>query len=118
MRRTNRQQFLADHERLDVPAFSMSAVSTEQNTSRILKGLWRRVAPYAREQDSHIVEREAIVPGGMFLGRALGEHWAVAFPFDPNPNVKPAALTVIDKNRFPREALIEAAVRVALPHLQ
>jgi pimeloyl-ACP methyl ester carboxylesterase len=114
MRRTNRQKFLADHERLQVPAFSISAVSTEDNTSKILKGLWKRVAPYAQEQDSHIVEREAIVPGGQFLGRALGDHWAVAFPFDRNPKVKPAALHVIDKNRFPREALIEAAVRVAL----
>jgi pimeloyl-ACP methyl ester carboxylesterase len=114
MRRTNRQKFLADHERLTVPAFSISAVSTRDGTSTILRGLWDRVAPYAQEQDSHIVEREQIVPGGVFLGRALGDHWAVAFPFDPNPNVKPSALRAIDKNRFPREALIEAAVRVAL----
>ena len=114
MQRKNRQQFLAEHERLKVPAFSISAVSTKDNTSKILKGLWDHVAPFAQEQDSHIVEREAIVPGGQFLGRALGDHWAVAFPFDPNPKVSPAALSVIDKNRFPREALIEAAVRVAL----
>ena len=67
-----------------------------------------------KSRELHIVERDAIVPGGLFLGRALGNHWAVAFPFDPNPNVKPRALRVIDKNRFPREALIEAAVRVAL----
>jgi len=118
MKRTNRQQFLADHEHLTVPAFSISAVSTEDTTSKILKGLWKRVAIYAQEQDSHIVEREAIVPGGLFLGRALGDHWAVAFPFDPNPKVKPAALGVINKNRFPREALIEAAVRVALRHMR
>lgn len=114
MQRANRQKFLAEHEPLTVPAFSISAVSTKDKTSKILKGLWKRVAPYAQEQDSHIVEREAIVPGGVFLGRALGDHWAVAFPFDPNPKVKPAALRIIDKNRFPREALIEAAVRVAL----
>jgi pimeloyl-ACP methyl ester carboxylesterase len=118
MRRTNRQKFLADHEHLTVPAFSISAVSTEDNTSKILRGLWKRVAPYAQEHDSHIVEREAIVPGGQFLGRALGDHWAVAFPFDPNTKVKPAALKVIDKNKFPREALIEAAVRVALRHMK
>jgi hypothetical protein len=114
MRRANRQKFLAEHERLKVPAFSISAVSTRDNTSRILQGLWDHVAPFAQEQDSHIVEREAIVPGGQFLGRALGDHWAVAFPFDPNPKVSAAALRVIDKNRFPREALIEAAVRVAV----
>ncbi len=114
MRRENRQKFLAEHERLTVPAFSISAVSTRANTSKILQGFWDHVAPFAQEHDSHIVEREAVVPGGQFLGRALGDHWAVAFPFDPNPKVKPSALGVIDKNKFPREALIEAAVRVAL----
>jgi hypothetical protein len=114
MQRSNRQKFLAEHERLKVPAFSISAVSTRDNTSKILQGLWDHVAPFAQEHDSHIVEREAIVPGGQFLGRALGDHWAVAFPFDPNPKVSAAALSVINKNRFPREALIEAAVRVAL----
>jgi|RhiMethySRZTD1v2_1073278.scaffolds.fasta_scaffold01575_14 pimeloyl-ACP methyl ester carboxylesterase len=118
MRRENRQKFLADHERLKVSAFSISAVSTKDNTSKILQGLWDHVAPFAQEQDSHIVEREAIVPGGQFLGRALGDHWAVAFPFDPNPKVSAGALRVIDKNRFPREALIEAAVRVAVQSLK
>lgn len=117
MRRTNRQAYLAQHEHLTVPSFSISAVSTEANTSKILKPLWKRIAPYAQEQDSHLVERETIVPGGTFLGRALGDHWAVAFPFDPNPNMPAPAMAVIDKNTFPREALIEAAVRVVLPTL-
>ena len=118
MRRTNRQAFLAQHEHLAVPAFSLSAVSTKENTSKILRPLWDRVAPYAQEQDSHIVEREAIVPGGTFLGRALGDHWAVAVPFDPNDKVRPSALRVIDKNRFPRPALVESAVRMALSSLK
>ena len=117
MRRQVRQEFLAAHEVLKVPAYSISAVSTETKTSKILQPLWRRIRPYAREQDSHIVEREAIVPGGVFLGRALGDHWAVAMPFDPNPKVSEDALEVIDQNRFPRPALIEAAVRIAVRHL-
>jgi pimeloyl-ACP methyl ester carboxylesterase len=114
MRREVRQKFLYDHEPLKVPSFSISAVSTKERTSKILVPLWNRVAPYALEQDSHLVERETIVPGGTFLGRALGDHWAVAFPFDPNPEVKPATLNVINWNKFPRPALIEAAVRIVL----
>jgi pimeloyl-ACP methyl ester carboxylesterase len=117
MRRTNRQAFLARHERLPIPAFSISAVSTRKKTSKILLPLWDRVAPYALEQDSHIVERESIVPGGTFLGRALGDHWAVAMPFDPNMKVSERALKVIDKNKYPRPALIEAALRVAIDKL-
>jgi hypothetical protein len=117
MRRTNRQQFLASHEHLAIPSFSISAVSTRDTTSKILLPLWHRVAPYAQEQDSHLVERETIVPGGTFLGRALGDHWAVAMPFEPNSKVTKKALKWIDHNKYPRPALAEAALRIALQHL-
>lgn len=115
MRRKNRQDFLAA-----VPhnwrAYSISAVSTKDNTSRVLKPLWDRVLPYALEQDSHIVEREALVPGGEYLGRALGDHWAVAMPFTPNDMITGRARRFVDRhvqwNRFPRAPLVEAAVRI------
>ena len=115
MRRDKRQQFLASVAH-NWTAYSISAVSTDKNTSEVLRPLWNRVSPYSKEQDSHIVEREAIVPGGQFLGRALGDHWAVAMPFTPNEKVSPAARRFIDRdiewNRFPRAALVEAAVRI------
>ena len=115
MRREKRQEFLASVPH-DWRAYSVSAVSTKLNTSDVLLPLWKRVSPYAMEQDSHIVERESIVPGGQFLGRALGDHWAVAMPYTPNTNVTPEARRFIDRhvqwNRFPRAALVEAAVRI------
>ena len=116
MLRKNRQEFLAS-----VPhnwtAYSVSAVSVlDTNTSDVLKPLWKRVAPYALEQDSHIVEREALVPGGKYLGRALGDHWAVAMPFTPNDRIMGKARDFVDRrvqwNRFPRAPLVEAAVRI------
>ncbi|MGH9140888.1 MAG: hypothetical protein ACRD2I_07080 [Vicinamibacterales bacterium] len=68
------------------------------------------------------MEREAIVPGGQFLGRALGDHWAVAMPFTPNDQVTPRARRFIDRhiewNRFPRAALLEAAIRVVTEDLK
>ena len=117
MRRETRQKFLAAHERMTTPTFSISAVSTEDTTSKILKPLWERLLPFAREQDSHIMEREAVVPGGKFLGRALGDHWAVAFPFDPNPNVSNRGRELADRNKYPRPALIEAALRTVRAQL-
>jgi pimeloyl-ACP methyl ester carboxylesterase len=115
MRRDTRQKFLAS-----VPhnwrAYSVSAVSKDANTSDVLKPLWNRVAPYAKEQDSHIVEREALVPRGEYLGRALADHWAVAMPFTPNDKIKDKARRFVDRrvqwNRFPRAPLVEAAVRI------
>lgn len=93
------------------------AVSGKHNTSKILRPLWNRLRPYGLEQDSHIVERESVVPGGVFLGRALADHWAVAMPFYGNDKVRKEALHVINHNRYPRPALIEAAVRTVIKDL-
>jgi hypothetical protein len=115
MRRDRRQEFLSSVAH-NWPAYSISAVSGEGNTSDVLKPLWKRVLPYAMEQDSHIVEREALVPAGEYLGRALGDHWAVAMPFTPNDEIKGRARRFVDQrvqwNRFPRSPLVEAAVRI------
>jgi pimeloyl-ACP methyl ester carboxylesterase len=117
MKRDERQRFLAAHDPSAALAYSISAVSSEGQTSRILQGFWREIAPHSLEQDSHIVEGESIVPWGTFLGRALGDHWAVAMPFHGNAKVRPEALKVINRNQFPRPALIEAAVRIAIADL-
>jgi pimeloyl-ACP methyl ester carboxylesterase len=117
MKRENRQKYLARVEH-HWPAYSISAVSEKDNTSVALMPLWKRLQPYAKEQDSHIVEREAMVPGGVFLARALGDHWAVAMPFYGNPKVKESALRIVNHNRFPRTALIEAAVRQVTQDLE
>ena len=119
MRRGNRQKFLAEHNPPEhVLGYSISAVSTRDRTSKILHGFWAHISFYAKEHDTHIVERESILPWGTFLGRALGDHWAVAMPFDPNPKVSDRARRVIDQNKFPREALVEAAVRTAIDDLR
>jgi hypothetical protein len=114
MRREVRQQFLA-RSTSTLPSFSISAVAGEDRMSRALKPLWQRLRRYGREQDSHIVERESIVPWGTFLGRALGDHWAVAMPFEGR--VDADVLEWIDRNHYPRVALIEAAVRYATARL-
>jgi len=108
MRRENRQHFLAT-TLPTVPAYSISAVSGKAKMSNVLMPLWERLRPYAEEQDSHIVEREAIVPWATFLGRALGDHWAVAMPFENT--IPPTAPDLINWNHYPRAALLEAAVR-------
>lgn len=116
MRRRKRQEYLAQHEH-PWRAYSISAAATEATISKALKPLWERLLPYARENDSHLVEREAIVPGGTFLGRALGDHLAVAFPISTSA-VPERLRDLFNHNRFPRPALIEAAVRFVIADLQ
>jgi pimeloyl-ACP methyl ester carboxylesterase len=116
MRRQTRQEYLARVEHT-WRAYSISAVSTKDQTSKALQKLWQRLLPYGLEQDSQVMEREAIVPGGRYLGRALGDHLAVAFPFSTTPNLPASVHEQFNRNAYPRPALIEAAVRYVIDDL-
>jgi predicted transcriptional regulator len=41
----------------------------------------------------------------------------VAFPFIPNPNASQKLQDLANKNRYPRQALIEAALRIAIAEI-
>jgi hypothetical protein len=87
--------------------YSIVAVSSEKNTSRPLQTMWRRNSYYSIDQDSHIIAEEAIVPGSEFLGIVNADHWAVALPMSEHPLTQEK----VDRNPFPRTALLEAIVR-------
>jgi hypothetical protein len=99
---------------LSIPVYSLVAVSTPQTTSKVLKPSWDTLAAYSIDQDSQVVTDEGIVPGGAFLGQALGDHWAVALPFDDvRPPNHDLVLGLVDHNKpYPREALLEAVIRL------
>ena len=52
---------------------------------------------------------DAIVPGSKLLGFVLADHWAVSLPL-AREVPKPEFLG-LDRNEFPRDALVEAVVR-------
>lgn len=106
--------------------YSIPAVSTEQTTSRFLQNGWKKLRAYSQEQDSQVIHEDAIVPGGVYLGYALADHWAIALPFDHAreyyPSTKPAILDwvdhFVDKNPYPRTALVEAALAYVIADLK
>jgi hypothetical protein len=63
-----------------------------------------------------VIADDAVVPGGTFLGIARADHWAIALPFDEiaDPVKRRRALRWVDKNVYPRTALLEAIVRFVL----
>jgi hypothetical protein len=56
-----------------------------------------------------MVAEEAVIPGARFLGIAKGDHWALALPLSEHQN--PEIGRKVDRNRYPRIALLEAIVR-------
>lgn len=101
-----RQAFLRGNAS-PVPGYSIIGSSTLEDTSSVLRASWKRLSLYAREQDGQVVAWEAMLPGGKYLGAARADHWAIALPFDEAPT----RLKMIDRNHFPRDALLEAIVR-------
>ena len=103
----------------DLHLYSIAAVSSQATTSRVLQGGWRRLSVHWLENDSQMLRPDAIVPGATYLGTAKADHWAVALPFEdvPDPRIKRVLEPLIDRNAYPREALLEAVLRFVLTEL-
>ena len=108
--RAKRQAFLKDHPDPQVLSYSFATVSTEENTSKILKPFRKYLSAYGAEQDSQMMFPEQILPGSTFLGTAKADHWAVAIPFEQDPAMR----SKVDRNHFPRAVLLESFTRYAI----
>jgi hypothetical protein len=108
LRRETRYQALRDwRPPASLRSYSLVAVSSHDRTSAPLHTMWERLEVYSRDQDSHIVAEEAVIPGSEYLGIAKADHWAVALPMSEHHLTKKR----VDHNAYPRRALLEALVR-------
>jgi hypothetical protein len=78
-----------------------------------LDTMWQTNAIHSIDQDSHIIAEEAVIPGSEYLGIARGDHWAVALPMSEHPKTQKK----VNKNKYPRDALLEAIVRYVTARL-
>jgi hypothetical protein len=90
-------------------SYSVVAVANDKDTSSVLSIMRRRVSYYSQDQDSQMIAEEALIPGGHLLAVAHADHWAVAWPFSDHPD--PKIRKRVNRNRYPRVALLEAIVR-------
>ncbi len=113
--RQQRQNFLHLHWRElgRVPTYALTAVSTPEETSRVLRPLWQQLSVYGVEQDSQMAQPEQIPPGAVYLGIARADHWAVALPMENDRKLRFFA----DRNHYPRAALLEALLRFVVADL-
>jgi len=60
-------------------------------------------------EDGQLLKQDAILPDAKFLGAALADHFAIALPFETS---SPKYLqSGMDKNHYPRAALLESLIR-------
>ncbi len=109
LRRDVRRQFLARHPDPGFPVYTISAVSTRAQTSKILLETWELLSLYGQPQDGQLLVSDTHYPGGADLGVLRADHLAVAIPLEDLR--APGISDLANHNHFPRSALLEALIR-------
>lgn len=115
LRRSTRAAWLAANRPLPggVRYYSVAAVPGPARISAVLRPSYRRLAGLDERNDSQVLWTDAVIPGGTLLGYVDADHWAAALPLlrSPPPGLKAVMATLVDRNAFPREVLLEAVMR-------
>ena len=114
LRRDVRQAFLSSYPHPFVPTYSLVALSDATTTSKALLQMWELLRVFDQALDGQLTKSDAIIPDAKYLGAAFADHFGVALPFDKSAD------QMIRSNmgtKYPRTALFEALVRVAMQDL-
>lgn len=81
----------------------------DRAVSRVLRLSYRMLAKQDARNDSQVIFSDSLIPGSVLLGYVNADHWAITLPI---ARVCPwLGATLVNRNAFPREVLLEAIVR-------
>ena len=107
---STRQKWMAENR---LPAgiryYSIATLPNPDNISFILKPTYKKLSKFDNRNDSQLLLFDQFVPGSHFLGYLNADHWSLALPIEYS---HPLVTTVVNRNAYPREALLEAILRV------
>jgi hypothetical protein len=89
--------------------YSLVTLPTPDRVSRVIEKSYKRLGEIDWRNDSQVVYSDQILHGSTLVGFLNADHWAVAVPVSRSHPV--IAKTLVDKNDYPREALLEALLR-------
>jgi hypothetical protein len=88
--------------------FSLVSFTDRENVSGVLTDGYDRLSQINPRNDGQLIFYDQVLPRSTLLGYANADHWAVALAFsEKSPTM---ASTVVTRNVFPREALLEAVL--------
>ena len=107
---STRRDFARMHELPGtVRYYSLASFAQREQISFGLRGSYDDLAKIDPRNDSQLLFYDQIIAGGALLGFVNADHWAVALPISRD---RPAlAATLVNRNEFPREILLEAIIR-------
>ncbi len=89
--------------------YSLANFTGREETSSIMRPKYDHLARIDSRNDGSVIFYDMIIPGSTLLGYARADHMAVAMPF--NRAWPTLSAGILDRNAFPREVLLEAAIR-------
>ena len=89
--------------------YSLVTLPTPDRVSRIIEKSYRKLGESDWRNDSQVIYSDQIIPGSTLLGFLNADHWAIAVPVNRSHSV--ISRSMVDKNDYPREALLEAVLR-------
>ena len=105
-----RSAWLAENELPEsVRFYSLVAFTDRENMSAMLRDGYDKLAQIDPRNDSQVIFYDAVIPNSVLLGYANADHWAISMPV--SRDMPAVADTLITRNEYLREILIESIVR-------
>jgi hypothetical protein len=89
--------------------YSLVTYPHPDRISSVLNSMYKKLSKVDARNDSQVIYYDQIIPGSTLLGFVNADHWAIAVPIARSHSF--IGSTFVDKNDFPREAMIEAILR-------
>ena len=111
LRPETRQTWLAQHALPpDTPYYSLVTFPQPERISSVLKPSYRKLSRVDARNDSQVLFYDQLIPGSALIGFLNADHWALAVPIARSHPI--LGSTLVNHNDFPREALLEAVLRM------
>jgi hypothetical protein len=105
-----RRQWLASHSLpTSIRYYSLATYPAPERISYVLQGSYEKLSQIDPHNDSQLIVYDQLIPGSVVLGFLNADHWAIAVPINRTHAI--VSSTLVDKNDFPREVLLEAMMR-------
>jgi len=110
LRPATRKQWLAENSLPnDFPYYSLATYPQPERISSVLRSSYNKLSRVDARNDSQMIFYDQIIPGSTLLGYVNADHWALGVPIARSHST--LGSTFVDKNDYPREALVEAMMR-------
>jgi hypothetical protein len=106
-----RQSWLNEHPLPgEIPYYSLVTYPEPSHISRVLHGSYKKLSKVDARNDSQLIFYDEVIPRSALVGYVNADHWALAVPVSrSHPHITSMFVT---QNAYPREALLEALLRL------